>query len=277
MSSIRRAVIVATGAGLLAGGHAIAGPISAYYLTAGDNGNNFVVQGGAVVLSFPQQHPGNLGEYAIAVTSTVRTLGNGNDGTNFGSQYTLGGTYTGVDYPYPVVDASFYDGASDGTFNYSVSFSDGGVYRFNADWTNPTLLFNVDAGYLGITYDSVTDTLWLSKYFDNQVENWSLSGSLLSSFAATQSALSSLALDPADNTLWMGSQRTEGTFYQYSKAGTLLDTEVYAGLAGQNTLGGEFAVSLAAVVPEPASLTLLGLATASLAGGYGVRRRKATA
>src|SRR5262245_26031650 len=112
-----------------------AGPISPYYLTAGDQRNNFVVQDHSVINSSPQQYPADGGEYAITVTDTVRTLGNGNPGQRgLGSQYTLGGAYTGVDYPYPPLVASFYDGASDGTFNYSVDFSGGGVYRFDPDW-----------------------------------------------------------------------------------------------------------------------------------------------
>src|SRR2546426_7492396 len=97
------------------------GPISAYYLTAGDQGNNWIAQGTSAS-SFPQAHPGNLGEYGIAVDSTVRTLGNGNDGINLGAQYTLAGVYTGTDYPYPDPSLRFYDGTTDGTLNYSVDF-----------------------------------------------------------------------------------------------------------------------------------------------------------
>ena len=53
-------------------------------------------------------------------------------------------------------------------------------------------------------------------------------------------ALAMIAVDPADNTLWMGSQNAQGSFYQYSKSGTALGSVFYPALASQNTLGGEF-------------------------------------
>jgi hypothetical protein len=204
---------------------------------------NLVVQGNAVIDSWNQQHPG---EYAVAVASHVRTLGSP------GAEYTLAGNYTGNDFPYPDVGAAFWDGATDGTHNYSVDYEvGGGVYQFDADWTNPVLLFSVPQGYLGITYDATNDSLWLSRFSGNTVANYSLSGSLLSSFVTPFDRISSLALDPADNTLWMGSQGTQGTFYQYSKAGVQLDTAFYPGLQSQNTLGGEFRV-----VPEASARAL---------------------
>src|SRR5438445_8906305 len=40
---------------------ASAGPVSQYYLTAGDEGTNWVVQGRSVVNDWAQQHPDHLG------------------------------------------------------------------------------------------------------------------------------------------------------------------------------------------------------------------------
>jgi hypothetical protein len=250
---------------------AVAGPLSPYYVTAGDQGHNYILQGNTATL-FNQANAANGGEYAIAVTDTVRTLGNGNAGQHgLGSQYTLAGVYTGVNYTYPasLSATAFYDGTSDGRSNYSVDFLTGAVYRLNADWTSPSILFNLSrSGLIGITYDTTNNSLWISAFSGNTISNYSLTGALLSTFNATQSTLSCLALDSADNTLWVGSQSTLGTFYQYSKTGVLLSTVTYAALVNQNTLGGEFSVG---AVPEPSAIALLGLGGAL---GLGLLRRR---
>src|SRR5512141_1410035 len=88
-----------------------AGPISSWYLTAGDEGTNWIVQG-VTATSFAQAHPDEGGEYAIAVTNSVRTLGNGNcggAGCGLGADYSLAFSYSGTDYTYPPVQAAFYD------------------------------------------------------------------------------------------------------------------------------------------------------------------------
>ena len=255
------------------GGAAQAGPSSVLYLTAGDQGNNWIVQGTSTTV-FTQAQPG---EYAIAVSGDVRTTG------PFigvaGAQYTLGGVYTGVDYFATV--GNLYDGATDGTVNYSVDFGSGRVYQFDRDWSTPTLLFNSGLGggnALGITYDTGTGTLWVSEWNGTTVKNYTLGGTLLSSFSTCFNEIASLAYDSADGTLWMGTQSDLGTnprtLYQYSTAGLLLSTETYASLVNKNYLGGEFNV-VARAVPEPASLTLLGIA--AISGGVVRFRRKRAA
>lgn len=276
MRSWRLSIFAASAAlSLVSAGEAQAGPLSAYYLTAGDQGQNWVVQGAAVVNNWAQANPQEFGEYAIAVTDAVRTLGNGGQGfggsSHPGSEYTLGGVYTGVDYAYPVPDEAFYDGTSDGTFNYSVSYREGGVYRFNSDWSIPVLLFGTNDGDLGITYDVTNNSVWVSSYLNDTVTNYALDGTVLSSFSTGFGLISSLALDSADDTLWMGSQATLGVFYQFSKAGVLLSTETYAPLFGQNTLGGEFQVRNG-VIPEPSAIALAGMGLVGV--GLAARRRR---
>ena len=111
-----------------------AGPVSPYYLTAGEQGFNWAVQFDAVILNWAQHHSKSAGEYAIAVSGDVRVLGaNFEKVINLGSRYTLGGVYTGTDYPYPVAHTAFWDGATDGVFNYSVDYRGGGVYQFDSN------------------------------------------------------------------------------------------------------------------------------------------------
>lgn len=257
------------------GGAAQAGPTSDLYLTAGDNGNkgkNWLVQGTSTTM-FSQAH---RNEYAIAVSGDVRTTGT-SDG-NLGAQYTLGGVSTGVDYAATV--GYVYDGTTDGTVNYSVDYITGLVYQFDRDWSTPTLLFDSALGNnnaVGITYDTGTGTLWVSEWNGTTVNNYTLGGTLLSSFSTGFNSITALAYDSADGTLWMGTQTDLGvarTLYQYSTAGLLLSTETYASLANQNYLGGEFNV-VARAVPEPASLTLLGIA--AISGGVVRFRRKRAA
>src|SRR5437588_1931825 len=221
---------------LAATGADAAGPVSKLYLTAGDQQMIWVVQGTSVVNSWTEhfQH-----EYALEVSNTIRTLGR-NTG-EFGSEYTLAGAFTGNTYPYPLgPGTNLYDGTTDTTSNYGVDYNTGNVYSFSSSWTNSTYLFSTVAGSLGITYDATDNTLWLANFNGNTVEHRSLFGTLISSFIVPFTAISCLALDPADNTLWMGSQNAQGSFYQYSKSGTALGSVFYPALASQNTLGGEF-------------------------------------
>jgi hypothetical protein len=110
---------------------------------------------------------------------------------------------------------------------------------------------------MGITYDLENNSIWLSPLSTGGLEtrgylyNYSLTGNLLGTLAMVNSSSigTSLAYDPADNSLWVfswGSQR----FEQYSKTGELLST-----LTGVTRIyGAEFAV------PEPAASGLLGIA-----------------
>ena len=150
----------------------------------------------------------------------MRVLGSSYLGvTSLGQSHSLLGVPSGVTYQYPpIANAAFWDGATDGVFIYSVDYHNGGVYKFNADWTNPQLFFVTPPDYLGITFDVTTNTIWIS-VFHRLVEHRMLNGSLISFFTVPFTSISCLALDPADHTLWMGSQANEGTFINTPKPG----------------------------------------------------------
>lgn len=238
-----------------------ASPLSLAVLTAGDESTNVLINGG-VVTTFSQaaniDGGGSGNEYAVAFTNTIQTLGNGNQGGSpteqySGAQYLANGTQAGVNYAYPLASGDFYDGATNGVNDFSVDYDTGNVYSFGLDWSNPTLLFTAQTRDLGITYDPVNQSLWISDYGGTNVRDYSLNGTLLSSFTA-QAAVLGLAMDYADDTLWADNQ---GTLYQYSRTGTELST-FNDGLE-LNTLGFEFQFQS---TPEPgtAFLGIAGLA-----------------
>ncbi len=246
---------------------AYASPISPYYVTAGNQGLNWILRGSSAV-SFNQRHwfvdQGHVfGEHAIAVDGTVRTLG-----TNFvadglppsqGAEYTLAGVYTGVDFDYPIDAAalSFLDATTDGDHIYAVASNDAAVYQMEMDWTDPIRLFAVRPNDVGITFDQ--GTLWVSNLGENVeagIVRYSLTGTALFSFHVP--GAEALALDPADRTLWF-THGFDGTFYQYSRDGQFLSSVKYPELAGTNHLGGEFAVT------EPSAFVLGCLAVLGVA------------
>ncbi len=224
------------------------GPTSEYYLTAGDQDMIWVIQNGAVNRSWAGAVGG---EYPVAVGNEVRTLGGGQ-----GAEYTLGGVDTGARYGFPAGIESAYDGTTDLNNNYLVDYGNGGVWRTDRDWANPSLLFGLGSSgeRLGITYDFSDNTLWVSGWTLDVVEHRSLDGTLLGSFAPGFTFITCLALDHADGTLWMGTQGQIGTFFQYTKEGGSLGSTTIDALVGQNTLGGEFQA-----VPEPSSIIALGM------------------
>lgn len=189
-----------------------------------------------------------LGNTAIAVATQVRTL-NYAPG-RVGYEWTLQGVATGQTYPNPGL--MLRDGTTDGVaFNYAVTETPYAVYRFDRNWANPMRLF--DAGANGITFDPVTQSLWLGN--DNQLENRRLDGSLISSFTFPSQGFgpyAGLAFDPADRTLWYADYGGAGRLLQFSTTGVQLNV---LPLDQQDYWGLECAI------PEPASGVLMLLAT----------------
>lgn len=217
------------------------------------------------------------GDLIIAVGATVRTLGYcGNDpGCVNGKEYTLGGVPTGSTYGmFPGCCGN--DGTTDGTHNYSVNYTVGGpgVTQFTSTWTSPVALGFATGGQLGITYDPTDNTLWTSCYLCNLgIQHWSLGGAPLGGFAAPTADSASgadhrfaLALDHADNTLWSYNSLSN-TMEHWTKTGVHLgDDFIFTG--SELAHGAEFAL-----VPEPTTLGLFGLALIGLAGMAARRQR----
>ena len=261
------------------------GPISPYYLSDYTGQTIYVVQGNAVIDTFPWASSATYSSGMIAVSGLVESRGFG-EFPNTGAEYTLAGAPTGNVNPYVlpagIASENAYDGASDGQYNYYVQYSGidtssayvENVYQTGLNWQDPTLLFSVQSSpgaadeYIGIAYDSLNNSLWVSGWSATAVNDYSLSGTLLSSFAGP-TRLAALAYDPADNTLW-GSSSETNLLYQYSLAGVLLQAGTPAGLVEGNYLGGDMSTGSGSGVPEPATTVLV---VAGLAALVARRRR----
>ena len=263
------------------------GPLSPLYVTGVKVVNGIheywieVLQGSSVINGWQQYGMGNIPSYppppyslplpvlesAIAVTSTIKTVG--------------GSICSGACAPFPVYQAGYsitggflgasaitvpdsgpgqhdylYDGTTDGTHTYAIGTLSGNVYTFDSNWQNAVPLFvlptlGTSSLWYGIAYDPAGNSLWVLDINNSTVRNYSLAGTLLSSFILTVPAgaangAGGLALDPADQTIWTSfGGYGRGPFFlaQYSKGGTLLSSQTYSAMSSFDLTGMEFAMA----------------------------------
>jgi DNA-binding beta-propeller fold protein YncE len=146
------------------------------------------------------------------------------------------------------------DGTTDGSKNYAGGYFDGYVYQFSKDWKDPVALFPTGLYLGGITYDSTNGTLWVLDSRDEAggvVRNYQKNGTLVSEFSVVvrpgEQAMG-LALDPADQKLWLSRHNTGNPFgspfvlESYSKTGEPIDRITLNKLSGYQAVGMEFRV-----------------------------------
>ncbi len=232
---------------------------SEYFVLSGDQATFSVLQSGARLRDWGVASGTAQYQYPIAVRDTIRTMG-ANEG-DVGAEYDFFGTDLGARFTHPPGPIRSWDGTTDGRSNFGID-TGGGVYRFDLDWSDPSLLFG--AGSVGsLTYDPTNDSLWVSQFSTSTVIEYSMGGAALRSFDTGHTQNMALALDHADGTLWLHDRTTQGTYEQWTKSGTRLTRVAVPGMAGQNALAGEFQL------PEPSTLLLFAI------GGLTALRRRA--
>ncbi|SIN93512.1 PEP-CTERM protein-sorting domain-containing protein [Singulisphaera sp. GP187] len=264
-------------------GRTCAGPVTSYWLTAGDQSKIYEVQGNSLVQTITTG-TGLDREYPIAVGNTIRTYAGFPN--SFGREYLPDGTLTGSTYTNTGSYFGVWDGATDGVAaNYSLEQGTGTVVQYDRNWANGTTLFTVaglteSGNWAGITFDTVTNSLWLNNRSNNaEFRNYSLTGTLLSSFTlAGQAAAWGLAYEQSSDSLWSLGTRSgpDWSIINVSKSGTLLSSTTIIGLQG-NILGGEMRIGPPAAVPEPSAIALVFTALPMGLGFAWKRRRKAVA
>lgn len=238
-----------------------AGLLQSYFLADGDSNVLVEIQGTSVVNEYSTFSLG----YPIAVRDSI-WLGHRDDVG--ATEYDLSGNATGSTSVGGNAFSQLLDGASGVGVNYGVECCGGinSVTIANSDWSNQQILFNLSQGGSGISYDPISDSLFIST-FGSTVFNYDLSGNLINSFNLTGS-LAALAYEGASDSFWAFDRISAG-MVQFDRAGNTLDSFVVSGLVNRNYWGGEIAFG-SVDVPEPSTLAILSLGILGLAG----RRKK---
>lgn len=193
--------------------------VGRYYIT--DYSRTVVVSGGSVVTSWGHVYNHGPGENNIAVWDDVRTTGYGGDWQG-GRYSAVDGTPLGPVYASDELPVSLLDGTTDGSYNYTVSgptvyrfdrdwnfptvlFTAGTNYdTITCDPVNHVMWlaqrygtsvsrfdmsgnhqFTFDTGHTlnySLAFDPLQPSLWLIDANTNRFEQYSLGGTLLTSF-----------------------------------------------------------------------------------------------
>ncbi len=262
----QRGLVIAVLGLVLSGASAWAGtgPIGTYYITDyvnGQGGSTLDAIQGTTFVQNVSASPGAEGPIAVfSDAGDVRT-------TSFVSSYD-GGQYTGAPGLNVTPDGttftnnfiggdSAYDGTTDGKVNYTIDYNYGAVIVTDTQWGGPgSILFNLNQiGNAGITYDATNNSLWIQNFFTGRITDYSMTGTVLSSFATDTLgyAATALAMD-VDHTLWFATYGA-GLLRHYSTTGVDLGTVDFSSSGLGYALGGEIAaLPVATSVPEPSTL-----------------------
>jgi hypothetical protein len=117
-----------------------------------------------------------------------------------------------------------------------------------------------------VAYDPQNNSLMISGYTNDVIADYSLNGTLLSSFNTGLPmtdviyGAQALGFDPADSTLWFA-YSVYNTLYQYSTSGAFLQSGIPIGLPTYGITGvndaGDFAEPSTVPVPEPSAFPLV--------------------
>ena len=213
------------------------GPMGRYYVTDESGFNRIWQFQGSSLTSFATVPAGGADGPIIvdgnAATDPVRSVKggfSGGSGPSPGSSYDFAGTpqaALSLDFSAHSGFGRVIDAGFDGTNSYIVSglFGSSGVFKYDAYFSGPgAFLFDPTAptnglpGVVspqGITYDTTTNTIWVSAYdfgagaTGGEVVQFDLVGNRLSSFRAVDSSgnaserNTALAYDFQDDTFWM--------------------------------------------------------------------------